>query len=197
MTGLFGMTDALTGLFDVVSLGLVFSGISKLARRPDGLVALLMRFRIPRPFVLARLVAIAEVLIGATALSSGSVFAMVPIALAYLGFAIVISVILLARVDVASCGCFGENDARPSLFHVAGNLMAVAIVAMAAGFGHQSVTWGLGRPGALLLWLAVLLGIYASFQLMALMPRLVDVGAPVASQTTAVRNAITHNERGR
>ena len=124
----------LVALYGSAVLVLITAGGAKLAR-PRAAADLIGLLRLPARVVLARLVGLAEVLVGVVALMSSHVAASAGVGVLYGAFALVVLRALV--VGVPSCGCFGDFDAPPSRIHVVGNL-ALAGVSLAAAGSEQS-----------------------------------------------------------
>ena len=115
-------------------LVLIVAGGAKLAR-PRAAADLIGLLRLPARVALARLVGLAEVLVGAVALMSNHPAASTGVGVLYGAFALVVLRALVAGVP--SCGCLGDFDAPPSRIHVVGNV-ALAGVSLAAAGSDQS-----------------------------------------------------------
>jgi Methylamine utilisation protein MauE len=129
--------SVLAGPFAIAAALLVVGGALKAVRPGDTAHALLaVGLALPRsiaPRLLVRLGGLAEVVVGAGALATGSpVFASL-VALSYLVFAAFVVVALRSGRPISSCGCFGKVDTPPSLVHVVIDLIAAG-VALAAVF---------------------------------------------------------------
>lgn len=125
------MVDALAGPFLAAAVLLVAAGGAKLAD-PMPLVRALRSARLPAPALGVRAVAGAEVLLGLTALLSGSRPAAAGVALSYAAFT---GFVLLARARggvLASCGCFGRTDTPPTGTHVVTTAVLAGVAAVVA-----------------------------------------------------------------
>lgn len=126
-----GLVDSLAGPYLVVVLLLVVAGSAKLVRPGDTAKAL-RRAGVGYASVLVRLTALAELLIGCSALVVRSPAPAFAAAASYAGFT---AVVLLARrndVALATCGCFGEPDTPPTAVHAAVTAAASLVAATAA-----------------------------------------------------------------
>ena len=125
-------------LFWAVCLVLVVAGASKLSA-PTQVAGTLASLGLARPAArgrvrgtgAARVVGTVEVALGLGALAVGGPVLAVGVALAYLGFAVV--VVLARRRGLESCGCFGARSAPPSWVHVGVNVVSAAVAFVAAG----------------------------------------------------------------
>lgn len=117
------------------ALLLVCAGFAKL--RSPAAAALMVRRVWPRiasrvsAVASVRLVGIAEIAFGATAIVTGNRATAIALAAWYLAFT-VLTVRLVRRAPNTSCGCFGELDNPLGPAHVALNVVCVAIASAAA-----------------------------------------------------------------
>ncbi len=105
----------LSGVFFAAAALLVVGGVQKLAD-PQSLVRALRSVGVPVPKVAVRLLSVAEIGLGTAALLTGNG---VGVALSYAAFT---GFVLVARSRggvLASCGCFGKVDVRPTRLHAA------------------------------------------------------------------------------
>ena len=134
---------------------------------------------LPSSAATVRLLGLAEVLVGAAALLVGGALPAVAVALAYLGFAGVVTRGLV-RGDMDSCGCFNGDDSPPSALHVALDLgLAGSAVAVALA---PSVAWpelAVDDPAGTLV--AALLTLTVAGLVYLVMARLPRVAAPVGA----------------
>lgn len=92
---------------------------------------------LPSGVALVRLLGAAEATVGIAALLVGGRLPAVAVAVAYVGFGVVVTRGLV-RGDMDSCGCFNGDDSPPSVLHVvldlglAGSAVAVAVGPAAA-----------------------------------------------------------------
>jgi hypothetical protein len=95
---------------------------------------------LPWPGTLVRCLGVAEVGVGLSCLLGVGPAAPVALAGLYLAFALYLVRSIVRRVPSASCGCFGQQDTAPSLFHVFVDLVAVA-AGLAAAFDPPPSIW--------------------------------------------------------
>jgi len=135
---------------------------------------------LPSSAAAVRLLGAAEVLVGAAALLLGGPLPALAVALAYLGFAAVVTRGLV-RGDMESCGCFSGDDAPPSVLHIAldaGLAVSAVAVALAPAPSWPGIVVDDPAPGLV----AGLLGITVALLVHHLMARLPRVEAPVATE---------------
>ena len=106
------------------------AGVAKL-RRPVPTAKAMRAAGLPGSPALARALGAVEVVFAVLALVFGGVSTALVVAAAYVGFASV-SIRLMARPAAAGCGCFGDESAPVTNLHVALNLGAAALAAIAA-----------------------------------------------------------------
>ncbi len=122
----------LTGPFLAAALLLVLGGAVKTVD-PLPLVRALRSVGLRLPAALVRAGAVGEVLVGVSALLTGSRAAAVLVALSYAAFTVFVVVALRRGGVVSSCGCFGRADTPPTRSHAvltAGLAAAAAAVAV-------------------------------------------------------------------
>ncbi len=133
---------------------------------------------LPSSAVLVRLLGVAEAVVGAAALLVAGPVPAMGVALAYLGFAAVVTRALV-RGDVDSCGCFNGEDSPPSALHVALDLgLAAAAVAVALGPAASWPGLAADEPAATLV--AALLALTVAGLVYVVMARLPRLAEPVA-----------------
>ncbi len=132
----------LTGPFAVAAIVVVVAGIAKL-RAPAVASAALYELRLPNAAWIVRLLAGAEVALGAWCLIDPGVVAAAALGCCYLAFAL--TAVALARRR-AACGCFGDHEQPASLGQsvISGALAAICFVA--AMVGPHDAGWVLSRP---------------------------------------------------
>lgn len=123
--------NVLTGAFHVVAVVIVVGGAAKVSS-PDAFATLLSSLGLRRSPALARVVGVAEMAIGGSAVIVGGRPATAVVAALYVVFAV--AVLLARRTGAPSCGCFGAASAPPSVVHAVVNL-ASAATAVAATVG--------------------------------------------------------------
>ena len=121
---------AAAGPFFVVATLLGVAGVAKL-RRPVPTATAMRAAGLPGSPALARALGAVEVAVAVLALVFGGVSTALVVAAAYVGFASV-SIRLMARPAAAGCGCFGDESTPVTNLHVALNLGAAALAALAA-----------------------------------------------------------------
>lgn len=131
-----GQQVAWVGL--VVGSGvLVVSGVLKLIH-PSSVVPLLAVLHVPRLLQRGRAVGFSEVVLGVVAGMTSYRPAVLAEAGLYVGFALIISYVLVARVPLASCGCTGSSNTPPNVLHVLVNVLAAIAAFGAASAGTPS-----------------------------------------------------------
>jgi hypothetical protein len=124
------VSDALAPLVWTLAALLAIAGIAKL-RYPAPAANAMARAGFGAGLSGARLTGLLECGVGAWVLLDPSVPALGALALAYATLAS--GIWAMRRADVADCGCFGESASlKPSRLHLAVNLIAAALVALAA-----------------------------------------------------------------
>ncbi|WP_432476613.1 MauE/DoxX family redox-associated membrane protein [Nocardioides sp. GXQ0305] len=137
---------------------------------------------LPSSATVVRLLGLAETVVGVTALLVGGPVPATAVAVAYLGFAAVVTRGLL-RGDLESCGCFNGTDAPPSPLHVALDLgLAASAVAVALGPTTSWPALAADEPGTALV--TALLALTVAGLVYLVMARLPRVAAPVLRGAT-------------
>ncbi|HET6810797.1 MAG TPA: MauE/DoxX family redox-associated membrane protein [Acidimicrobiales bacterium] len=156
------------------------AGAAKVARPADTARAL-RAAGLPVGASLVRAGAGAEATVGVAVLAGAGRPALALLAASYLGFGVFVSMALIRRWPLASCGCFGEPDTPPTALHAAvclvgaGVLAVAAASAPAAGVADAAAAEGAGR-GAVFLVSSVAAA-YVLYLVMASAPRLVAARA--------------------
>jgi hypothetical protein len=124
------MSDALAPLVWTLAALIAIAGVAKLrSPAPAANAMALAGFGAGRAG--ARLAGLLECGVGAWVLLDPSALSLGTLALAYATLAS--GIWAMRRADVADCGCFGESvSLKPSRLHLAINLMAATLVAVAA-----------------------------------------------------------------
>ncbi len=117
------------GLFAVVAGVLAVGGVFKIVD-PTPTTEMFGVLGLPRSRTLARASGLIEVTLGVAAFLFGGLVLQVLVALAFLLFAAMTGM-LIAQGGAASCGCFGRLSSPPSGIHVAVNLVAACLAALA------------------------------------------------------------------
>jgi uncharacterized membrane protein YphA (DoxX/SURF4 family) len=158
--------------FAVAAILLVVAGASKIAS-PYMTQASLSTAGLPAPLAAVRVLALAEVAIGAAALIEPTTLTAAVAAVAYATFCLFTVRLLRMADEGVDCGCFGGAGSEVSRIHVALNATAFAICAAAAAWPPPGPGWVFGR--APLTAIAVSIGIaaaaYASFLAFTVFPR--------------------------
>lgn len=94
---------------------LVASGVAKL-KTPDPTQVALAAFRMPSTRWAAQAVGAVEIIVGALVPFLGGLAQLAGGAL-YVAFAAAVAPIVAGRVDLASCGCFGDRSTKPGYAH--------------------------------------------------------------------------------
>jgi hypothetical protein len=152
---------------------LVFAGAVK-AWRPDDTARALRRAALPVSPGLVRGFAGLEAAVGAGAVILGGPFLAGAVAVSYALFAAFVTAALLRGWPLASCGCFGESDSPPTIWHVVvDGAFALASAAAAIAGGPSPLALAARRPGwgATMVGLAMVVGGLA-YLVMARLPRL-------------------------
>jgi hypothetical protein len=121
---------AVAGPFFVVASLLGVAGVAKL-RRPVPTATAMRAAGLPGSSGLARALGAVEVVVALLAVGFGGVSTALVVAAAYVGFASV-CIRLMARPAPSGCGCFGDESTPVTNLHVALNLGAAALAAVAA-----------------------------------------------------------------
>lgn len=127
------------GLYAASAALLLLAGAQKIAD-PQPLARALTSMRIALGSSWIRAGALAEVLLGATALSSGSRVVAGLVAASYAGFTVLVVLALRRGGVLASCGCFGKRDVPATGTHAAVTA-GFALVALGASIRAPQVIW--------------------------------------------------------
>ena len=151
------------------------AGVAKVGRPADTARAL-RTAGLPVGASLVRAGAAAEAVVGALVLAGAGRWAVALLAASYLAFGVFVSLALVRRWPLASCGCFGEPDTPPTALHAAVCLASAGVLAGAAVSGRvggiATVVSSEGAfRGAVFLALSVLAA-YFLYLVMAAVPRL-------------------------
>jgi hypothetical protein len=136
----------LAGAFWVTCLVLLAAGATKLAD-PAALAGVLQQLRFPLAVkkrsatLIAQLLGLVEVGLGLAALVVGGAVMAAAVALAYLGFAVLLWA--ARRASLGTCGCFGSRSGPPSRLHLFLNLGSACVAAAAGVVGAPAVADGL------------------------------------------------------
>jgi hypothetical protein len=133
-----------TGPVLVAALLLVGAGAAK-AWRPGGTARAVAAAGLAVAPGAVRALAAAEVAVGVGAVVAGGPFT-VAMAGSYAAFAVFIALALRRRWPLASCGCFGVADARPTVAHLAADAALAAVSLVAAVTGLRPLDALVRRP---------------------------------------------------
>lgn len=106
----------LTALAAAFGIVLVVSGGFKL-KTPDPTRATLATFRMPSTRWAVQVVGLLEIVVGTLVVFTGGVVQLAGGAL-YVAFAAAVAPIVVGRLDLASCGCFGDRSTSPGYVHL-------------------------------------------------------------------------------
>jgi hypothetical protein len=133
---------AVAGAFLASDVVLVVAGAAKTVRPGDTAIAL-RAAGLPVGRLAVRVLAAAEVVLGAVAILVAGPVPGALVAVSYAGFAVFVALALLRHWPLASCGCLGRADSAPTFGHVAVDVGA------AASAGWWALAGAPGIPGAL------------------------------------------------
>ncbi len=156
-----------------IAAGLVaVAGLAKL-RDPTATAATLDVLGLPGGRVGVRLLGAFEVLLGAAAVIVGGWATATLLALLYLGFVVVVGV-LIRRDTSVGCGCFGRDDTPVTRVHLTVNCACTVLCAVAAGLGVAPLGDVLGdQPAAGIPMVTfVVSGVAMLVALLTIVPRL-------------------------
>lgn len=153
-----------------IALGLLgASGVVKLID-PDPTTGAMGAAGLPSSSLLSRLLGTAELVAAIVGFLFGGI-GLVPASVLYLGFTLFTVLALRGRFALQSCGCFGREDTPPTGFHVAFNTLAVAALTYLALLQLEPIHWGLPPIDLALYLVWLVLGVGASFLLLARVPQ--------------------------
>ena len=130
--------SALTAPALVAAGLLVLAGAQKVLD-PAMTVGALRALGLPSAPALVRVGAATEMVLGASALSTGDPALWVLVAVSYLAFALVVVAAIRKGTMIGSCGCFGREDTPPHSFDLLDGLFEEIVVHTDAG--HPEVHW--------------------------------------------------------
>ena len=130
--------DVLQVAFTSAAFLLAVAGVQKL-RNPYALAGALRLANLPHRPVLVRALALFEILVAASAVAVHQRLVPIVVAVLYFSFAVFVTWVLARGLPIASCGCFGVDDARPSPGHVALNAFAATIASLVAADNRAPV----------------------------------------------------------
>ncbi len=153
---------AVTAPFLAATVVLTAAGVAKLVR-PDDTARALQAAGLPLGRRAVRAGAIGEVAVAVAAVAVPGPWTGGLVAASYAGFAVFVMLALAKGWPLASCGCFGRPDTRPTKVHALMNLAAAAVAAWWATVAEGPARdllhhepWG---GGPLLLVTAVIAGL--------------------------------------
>jgi hypothetical protein len=131
-------TPAATGIY-VATIGLLgIAGVAKAVRPADTATALRVA-GLPVPGWAVRAGAVCELGVAVAALVSGSRVPAALVAVSYLAFSAFVAGALVMRWPLATCGCLGRPDTKPTVTHLVVDLAAAGAAA----------SWAIEVPGTL------------------------------------------------
>jgi hypothetical protein len=157
---------AWSGPLFVAATLLILAAAPKL-RYPDDTVRALRSTGLPGSDLIVRLLAVAELAIGAYALLVGDRWSAGLVAASYVGFT---AFVVLARTRdgvVSSCGCFGTPDTPPTRSHIVVTGL-LALGAAGAALAPAGPAWHLADNPGQGLALLLLTGVCVGFAYLAL-----------------------------
>ena len=164
---------AWAGPFLIAAVLLAGAGVAK-ALDPAATVGALRGFGVRVPPTVVRVGGGAEVVIAVIAAVTGNRAAVLAVAGSSLVFTVFVVAARVRRLPIGSCGCFGKIDTPPSTVHVVLNAGAVvAAIGVLTGDG-RGLDDALSRQplGAAPFVLLVLVGAYAAFTALTVVPQL-------------------------
>jgi hypothetical protein len=123
--------DVLQVPFTSAALLLAFAGVQKL-RNPHEVSRALRLAKLPHHPSFVRGLAAVEIAAAICAMVIHHRLVPIVVAALYLSFAAFVTWVLARGLPIASCGCFGVADARPSPLHVSLNAFAATIATLVA-----------------------------------------------------------------
>jgi hypothetical protein len=161
------------GPFLIAAVLLAGAGAAK-AIDPAATVGALRGFGVPVSAAAVRVGGMVEVGIALVAATTGDPVAALALAASYLAFTAFVVAARVRRLPIGSCGCFGKVDTPPSALHVLVNLGAAtaAIGVAAAGGGGLGAALAAQPLGAVPFVVLVLVGAYAAFTALTVVPQL-------------------------
>ena len=151
-------------VFSAAALLLVAAGTLKLARPSTTAKALNVA-----PLAV-RAGAGIEALLGLAAVTGGGWWSAVLVGASYVAFAVFVISALASGRPLATCGCFGEPDTRPTVPHVIIDLGFAVASLVAAADGEARPLLRLGAAS----WLGAIAVAYLAFLALSSLPRLLD-----------------------
>jgi Methylamine utilisation protein MauE len=160
-----------------IALGLLAaSGVAKLAD-PAPTTGAMRSAGLPASDIVTRSLGIIEVALSVVSLVVGGP-AVIGAAVLYAGFTIFTFAAVRNRIPVQSCGCFGREDTPPTWAHVAYNAVSTAALVWLAALGVAAIDWDLPVFELISFGLFALVGVYASYLLLARLPQVLQAVRP-------------------
>lgn len=176
---------AWAGPFLIAALLLAAAGAAKLVD-PTNTVGALRKLGVPASAPLVRVGGAVEAVIAVAAILTGAPVLAALVGVSYLLFAGFVLLALGRGLPIGSCGCFGKVDTPPTPLHVVVDLAAVvaaAGVAAGDGTGLRAVLADQPLAGVPFL-LLVIVGTYAAFTALTVVPQLRTIRAEAGSRRT-------------
>ncbi|HUG08786.1 MAG TPA: MauE/DoxX family redox-associated membrane protein [Acidimicrobiia bacterium] len=156
-----------------IALGLLgASGVVKLID-PGPTTGAMSTAGLPSSDTLSRFLGVVEVVVAAMALAAGGL-ALIAAAGLYFSFA-VFTASFHRRLPLQSCGCFGHDETPPTATHLGYNVVAMVALLTVALRGSAPIDWGLPQAELVTYLGFAVIGAYASYLLLARLPRLMSV----------------------
>ncbi len=168
-----------TGPYLVAAGVLAVAGVAKV-RSPGGASRALDAVGLPAPSVAVRLLGAIELGLAIGCITSPSTTMAILLAGAFGVFAVFVGYLLVRRIEVPTCGCFGERDTPPSVVHVVFNVGAagaalLAVAATPASLGGLLTELPLaGAPFVL----GVIVAVYLSWLVVVELPAAISAWRP-------------------
>lgn len=158
-----------------IALGLLgASGVAKMID-PDPTTGAMAVARLPSSNTISRMLGAVEIVVAVAALAVAGWVALVAAAGLYLAFAVFTFAAMLNRIPLQSCGCFGREDTPPTAIHVSYNIGAALGLASLPIMGLAPLDWTMPMTSLLLYGVFAVIGVYASYLLLARLPRLLEL----------------------
>ena len=165
----------------VATAVLLLAGGAKLMR-PSATATALRELSVPSPLLSARVLGLAEIILGIIAIATGHPLAWAGVALSYTAFTLFVWWALGDASRIGSCGCFGREDTPATPGHLAFNAVAGTVAFLAifdpVRLGDFSGSLLEGLLAVLLISVAVALSITALTVLPRTLTLAVGTSAP-------------------
>ena len=176
--------NALAGPLYIVTGVLLVAGVAKLWR-PSATAFALRALHIPAPLQTTRAMGLAEVIVAAAAIATGSAILWAGVAVAYAAFTVFIMWALRRGDIVGSCGCFGREDTPPTPGHAAFNAVGVALAALAVADPVTLSQFDGSTVEAVLLVMLVGIGVALAIAALTALPRMLALARGTAPPSVA------------